>query len=147
MKLLFIIAALLFAAPALGGAPDPVFGDIPSHVATNAGLVAVSQTPIAQASIVRDGFFAAGDGGQAVYNWSASACSLNSGAGDNGSQVAPSSGTGCWLLAASGAVDLRVWGLVADDAGYDNAPAVRAALAYAAASKAKIVAPPGGSIG
>lgn len=43
----------------------------------------------------RSGFAAAGDGGGADYLWSAAACT---GVGDNGSQVQPNSGVGCWLL-------------------------------------------------
>lgn len=80
------------------------------------------------ATINRDGYMTAGDGGAAVYNWSASACSLNSGAGDNGYQVQPSSGSGCWISAfpATGA-DVRVWGAVADGVT-DAGSAINAAL-------------------
>lgn len=97
------------------------------HAATNAALKALAAG--AYATVTRDGFATAGDGGGAVYNWSSSACSLNSGAGDNGYQVQPNSGTGCWIASfpATGA-DVRAWGAVADGVT-DAGPAINTALA------------------
>jgi hypothetical protein len=84
-------------------------------VANTAALAA--QPGQARAFIARAGFATAGDGGAALYAWGASACSLNTGNGDNGFQVKPTHGTGCWNLQSVGQVDIRVWGAIgaADD--------------------------------
>lgn len=67
-----------------------------THVANNTALQSITTTIIgAFTTIHRDGYSAAGDGGAMSYSWSSSACTLNSGAGDGGSQV-PASGGGCW---------------------------------------------------
>lgn len=93
---------------------------------SNAALKAIAAG--AYSTVYRAGFNAQGDGGAAYYSWSTSACSLNSGAGDNGAQVAPTTGTGCWIaqFPASG-VDVRAWGAVADGAT-DAGPAINTAL-------------------
>jgi len=66
-------------------------------VATNAALMAL---PAGQFNTVyRQGFYSAGDGGAATYHWSSTACSISG--GDDGSQVAPLSGTGCLIWDAS----------------------------------------------
>ncbi len=62
-------------------------------VTTNAGLAATPSTFAPQ--VVRAGFYAAGDSQAIVYTSSATPCSLNSGAGDGGSQI-PTSDNGCW---------------------------------------------------
>jgi hypothetical protein len=68
-----------------------------THVANNSSLQSITTTLIGVfATIHRDGYATAGDGGKMDYNWTASACSLNSGAGDNGSQV-QAAGAGCWI--------------------------------------------------
>jgi hypothetical protein len=100
-----IIAAIAFAASSLALA-DP----LPIHVKANSALQTIGAGAVA--SVVRDGFASAGDGGSATYFWSSSACSLNSGAGDNGSQVAPSSGTGCWLADSKGEMSVKTYGAV-----------------------------------
>lgn len=74
-------------------------GNIMVKVANNAALKAL--TAGKYTTVFRAGYSAAGDGGAAVYNWSAAACSISG--GDNGSQVAPSSGTGCWVADFSAA--------------------------------------------
>lgn len=62
----------------------------------------------------RTGFAIPGDGGAATYVWNASACSLNDGAGDNGYQVVPTTGGGCWTLVVPSVIDARVWGCALD---------------------------------
>jgi hypothetical protein len=83
-------------------------------VSSNTALKALAGA--AYPSVNRSGFATAGDGGAANYTWSASACSMNSGAGDNGSQVAPAIGIGCWILQPANPTDIRVWGAKADNA-------------------------------
>jgi hypothetical protein len=63
----------------------------------------------------RLGFASPGDYGQPIlYTGSNSACSLNSGNGDGGSQVKSDSG-GCWLASfPTGRVAAEVWGCAAD---------------------------------
>src|SRR4051794_9538820 len=60
-------------------------------------------------SITRLGFFSAGDGGRAVYFSSNSACSLNNGNGDNGSEVKSVDGK-CWIAALEPAASVKIWG-------------------------------------
>ncbi len=75
----------------------------------------------------RAGFAAAGDGGNTTYTFSASSCSLNSGDGDNGSQVKPTSGGGCWI-ANFKAIYPNVIQFGADPTGVsDSGPAFQAA--------------------
>lgn len=84
-------------------------------------------------TVLRAGFAVQGDGGEALYNLSGSPCSLNSGNGDNGSQVKPDTGGGCWIADFSAGADVRAWG--ADPTGVaDAAPMFRAALAVAGPS-------------
>lgn len=62
------------------------------------------------AAVTREGFATAGDGGQATYVYSPSACTLVSGAGDDGTQVTEVNG-GCWNVSAKRPYDIRMWGL------------------------------------
>ncbi len=66
-----------------------------------------------------------------AYKASSSPCTLNGGNGDNGSQVKPNSGGGCWIADLSGEADVRVWGAVPNAAGTDNKVPLQAALTYA----------------
>jgi len=98
-------------------------------VATLAALKAVP-SPVAGQIAYRQGYTSAGDGGAATYVYSASACSLNAGAGDNGAQVKPTVGSGCWNIAPDpSGIDVRVWGVVFDGGTTDNQTAFAAALA------------------
>lgn len=97
-------------------------------VATNAALTATSTASVPAGAIVRAGYYAAGDGGGAIYTASGNACSLNAGAGDGGSQI-PSADGKCWLLAASAIVDARIFGAKCD-ASTDDSSAINAAAAY-----------------
>lgn len=86
--------------------------------------------------IYRAGFTAAGDGGSAKYVYSASPCSLNAGAGDNGSQVAVTAG-GCFNADFGGnGASVKVWGAKCDNST-DDGPAFTAALG----SYSKIIVP------
>src|SRR5690348_6681729 len=74
----------------------------------------------------RLGFRAPGDGGAATYDWSAANCT----APDDGAQIQPSSGSGCWIADFSAARPVpEVWGAVGDGAT-DDAAAINTALAY-----------------
>lgn len=68
--------------------------------------------------IIRLGFAAPGDGGYALYNWSATNCTSP----DDGAQVQPTV-TGCWIadFAASKPTPL-VWGAKGDGTTNDTAP-------------------------
>lgn len=88
------------------GNPCSIFNIVSNNTALKA--LSISGLP-AGYTVFRTGFAAVGDGGNAQYYLSTSACVIVG--GDNGSQVAPNSGTGCWILQApSTGVDLRVWG-------------------------------------
>jgi hypothetical protein len=106
------------------GAGTPAFGTNTTQLATmaavqaavsaptNAALQAISISGLsAGVTITRRGFTAAGDSQPITYTLSTSACPLNSGAGDNGSQVKPTTGTGCWIWSPpSGGVAATVFG-------------------------------------
>lgn len=103
------------------------------HVANNVALKNHTVVGLSTTSVLdRDGFSAPNDGGAMRYRWSTTPCSLASGAGDNGSQVAPNSGGGCWLAGfLSPGPDIRQFG--ADPTGTsDSTAAANACLAAAA---------------
>lgn len=111
-------------------------------VSNNAALKAVSN-PAAGTWMQRAGFNTAGDGGAALYVFSTSPCTLGAGAGDNGSQVAPSGSVGCWIASfpAAGA-DARVWGVVPDNVT-DSTAAAQAALNWANTTGGRMLLPCG----
>ncbi len=98
-----------------------------THVATNAALK--STAGVAGKAVMRDGFTAANDSPAVYYVFSGTTCSINAGAGDNGSQVAPNAANGCWLATFVGNVaDVRVFGAVCDGSTDDTATFVNANL-------------------
>ncbi|MGX7709137.1 hypothetical protein ACS5PV_30330, partial [Methylobacterium sp. Gmos1] len=97
--------------------------------------------------VLRDGYATPGDGGQASYTFSSSPCSLNSGAGDGGSQV-PRTVGGCWLadLDSQGPVSVLLWGAIADSpgktgVGTDVAPRLQFALNWSVATGRAVTMP------
>lgn len=112
-------------------------------VATNLALrtVAASTT---NTFLRRSGFYAAGDPGGASYVWSNSPCSLNSGGGDNGSQVAPMAGTGCWLASLPQQFNAQIFGVVGDGATNDSAALLAAFAAASALNGYTVLMPPTG---
>lgn len=116
--------------------PTGISGLVPPSLNFNAlqsyqNNAALQAAPTGSYPVYRSGFSATGDGGGMTYTWSAASCSLNGGAGDNGSQVKGLSvHGGCWLAAAVSPVDPRVWG--ADPTGAtDSTAAIQAAANYA----------------
>jgi hypothetical protein len=94
-------------------------------VPTNAALQALSAAT--GATVRRLGFYAAGDGPAEDYTIAPSPCSLNSGLGDNGTQV-QAQGGGCWNInAGSSSLSPLVWGAKGDGTTNDTA-AVQAAI-------------------
>lgn len=106
-------------------------------VANNAALVATPTTATAQ--IWRMGFAVEGDAPPLLYVASNSACTLNAGAGDSGSQVAATNGM-CWIASfGPGPADVREWGAKADGTT-NNTSAMQAA-----ANTGKLIYYPGSS--
>lgn len=106
--------------------------------ASNSVLEATPST--ATTSIVRLGFATPGDAPPLQFISSNSACSLNSGAGDGGSQV-PSSDGKCWIAKFAGLPNLLEWGPPVNNSANDAGPAVRAACHYAEVANIKILTP------
>ena len=94
-------------------------------VATNAALQALSTATTS--TVTRLGFYAAGDTAPLIYTASGSACSLNAGNGDNGSQV-KSANSLCWIANfPSGPRGVKEWGAYGDGS-HDDTTAVQAAV-------------------
>jgi hypothetical protein len=74
-------------------------------VDNNTALKALSSN--AAPAVLRRGFNTPGDGGGALYHWSSVNCPVP----DNGAQVQPNVGVGCWIAdISSGPVNAMVWG-------------------------------------
>jgi len=118
MKVWGIAWLLVLAAPsAVAQTTAPLLPVVP----TNAALTAFTPIPPPLQTIRRAGFYAAGDGGSAVYTYSATACSLNGGNGDNGWQVRAATG-GCWLANLTGPANVKMWGARCDGTADDKVP-------------------------
>ena len=99
-------------------------------VPTNAALQSLPST--SYPSVTRLGFLSPGDGGRAIYVPLGSACPLNGGEGDNGSQVRSADGM-CWIADFSAAPpSVKVFGARADGVTSDVAP-LQSCLAFSAA--------------
>lgn len=91
--------------------------NIAPHVATNAALTA-SSTATYPNGVWRDTFFTSGTAPPLFFTPSGSACSLNAGLGDGGTQV-PSSDGKCWLSKISpNGLDVRQFGAVGDGSSH-----------------------------
>jgi hypothetical protein len=131
MKNLSLVAAFLFLFSSMAG----YAAESPRSVPQTAALRALD--PLAPGAVVyRAGYYAPGDGGGAFYTFSTSACSLNSGAGDGGSQV-EARGGGCWLLSPSAGADPRAWGAQCG-ARADATAAYQAAVDYASTAAGSV---------
>lgn len=110
----------------------------PLYASNNTALTATSTAAVLNGTIYRAGFTSAGDGGSAMYVASGSACTLNSGAGDNGAQVRSADGK-CWVaqFPATGA-DVRVWGA---RVGQNIDAPLNAAIAWACTTHVPLTLP------
>jgi len=138
-----VLACALIGAPFAAQAqalPQPAPSELAvRRVNTNAALSALDRTSFS--AVVRDGYLAPGDAPALTYHPSASACSVNAGAGDGGSQV-PTSDGGCWLAAwpASG-LDVREFGARCDGTTDDSRSFQAALNAAASATVNKVFVP------
>jgi len=145
-----LIAALWFLAfPALAGNyASPTFNNVTAQGTLNNGaivpsvgsesaLVTFPVTGLPAGSVVLEsGYYSAGDGApQVLYILQNSDCSLNSGAGDGGAQVASSTSGHCWLLTPQAPYNARTWGAKGDfnytsKTGTDNTTALQNAINF-----------------
>jgi Right handed beta helix region len=112
-------------------------------VPTNAALQALPSTRYQ--SVTRLGFFSPGDGGRAAYVSSGSACSMNGGDGDGGSQVKAADGK-CWLADFStGPPSVKAFGSIGDGVTDDRSPLL-SCLAFSVAQHAACRVPAGATL-
>jgi hypothetical protein len=148
VRIITTLLILLFPALALGQPyPSPTFNVVFGGTVTssNAALKALPAGRAAGTTVSRSGFTTAGDGGAANYTWSTSACSLNLGAGDNGSQVAPTTGVGCWLK-SPGEMTPLIFGAKGDSSTDDSAAIAATFAACTAVNGGEVVFPPTGKM-
>lgn len=84
-----IAAALLLLA-----IPSVVSAASFETVNSNAALKALQSGQVH--TVLRLGFTSPGDGGDSFFTWSSGACVTSGGTGDNGTEVKPTTGSGCW---------------------------------------------------
>lgn len=123
---------------------DNTWRNLGSNATTLAGVTVNNNTqltalPSQITAAVRLGYATAGDAPPLLYTRSNSACSLNAGAGDGGSQVPTSDGK-CWIAVFGDKRDIRVFG-GKDDGSTDNTAAFNAAIASLPSSGGTIVFP------
>jgi hypothetical protein len=95
-----------------------VLSQVPGRLATvptNRALTAFSGAT----AVYRQGFAAQGDGGAAHYLYSSAPCTLNSGAGDDGSQVQAPGGA-CWVADLPLDASPMIWGCAGDGSTDDT---------------------------
>lgn len=107
-------------ANSAGGSNRLVMKSVP----TNALLKAISISSKGAGYLVyREGFSASGDGGAATYHLSASNCT----AANDGTQVQPTLGIGCWIADASTPIMADLFGAVGDGTTDDRTAILNAA--------------------
>jgi hypothetical protein len=120
---------LLLSTSVLSLLSGSVYAQGPQSTPSVPTLAALKATPTTQfkTPVRRQGFLTPGDGGAATYNPSTSACTLNTGSGDDGSEVRGVNGK-CYILVPDvNGVDLRVWGA---RPGFDATTQLRSAIAW-----------------
>lgn len=135
----YLTRALALAAFLVGTA-FVIPHNAPLHVASNAELTNLST--LASGTVIRDGFTKAGDTAPMLYTASAVVCPLNTGNGDNGSQVKSANGL-CWLAAMPASVfDVTEFG--ADPTNtVSSTTAFNSTFAAAIAKSGTVLIPPG----
>ena len=117
-------------------------GGICTSVANTAAIQAL--TPVVGNVVHRNGFSTAGDGGDATYVYSATNCSIASGAGDFGVQIKPTSTGGCWnIVANTGIYSMALYGGGASASCATNQSALASAWNAAEVLKGDVFVPVG----
>lgn len=125
----------------VNGIATQCVGSVVSGMAVVPNLAALKAlNPTTNSQVRRLGYASPGDGGAADYFASTTACSLNGGAGDNGSQV-PALGGGCWNGARNASYYVRVWGATCDGVTDDHVAIQAAVNAAGAAGNGRVIIP------
>lgn len=123
----------LNAPPFVDGCPVPAsaLNNLTPMAATTAALQTMTYIPNGMV-IRRNGYYAIGDGGDAYYQYSTSSCSLNSGNGDGGYQIKPTSVTGCFIqIVPITGLAVGTYGVSASQSAAANAASLSAAASAA----------------
>jgi hypothetical protein len=136
------IATPTISSPVITGTATVGAASFYPTVGTNAALQALST--VTTSTVTRLGFYSVGDAPPLVYTASGSACSLNAGNGDNGSQV-KSADSKCWIANLGfGEADVREWGAKHDNVN-DDTSAIQAASNFLIASGGGVIYVPQGA--
>jgi hypothetical protein len=134
-RLIRIAVVLCCAGIVLWGLTAPAEADSSDstvqglHIESNSALRALSPGVVTR--IWRDAFTTLGDAPPVLYTWNPSNCS----AADNGAQVQPTTGTGCWKATLSGEnIVPEIWGAPHNNGSTDDGPFFNAMFAAAAAN-------------
>lgn len=106
-------------------------------VVQNNGELKALAVPPSAGVVYRSGFATAGDGGDMTYRYVPSACATGRGAGDDGAEVKPARGAGCWVATFSQGANARVWGALGAPASTDDTGALQRALTWACGPQAR----------
>lgn len=117
-------------------AASPISAQTMPVVQNNRELKALP-VPASSGLVYRSGFATAGDGGDMTYRYAPSACVTGGGAGDDGAEVKPLRGGGCWSATFSQVANARVWGALGAPASSDDTGALQRALTWACGPQAR----------
>lgn len=134
---------------ALGNAVNSAGGFATYPIVSSVTNTILSALPATTSPTIRNGALTPGDSDLRLFAASGTACSINGGNGDAGSQVPinnPTTHAGCWNAFLPNDPDILGWGALCDGSNTDpagaNTAALTAAVTWANTNKSNLKAPP-----